>query len=101
MKDETDLHTEFSSAENTITQADAPQVSDYLDTLKGEQYDDFTLDEKIELLECIFLVMQSFVKIGHDLDPVNKLIRDFERSSVEADLLIDCEDATDEEGYKL
>jgi len=97
MRDEPDLHATFSDADSITTLLDAPQASDYLDELKGDDYDDLTLAEKVELLECIFAIMKSFSDMGHGLDPVNKLIEQFEISSDAPLLVLDCEDATDEE----
>jgi len=97
MYDETELHGAFSVAEQTKTQTDAPKAQDYIEDLKGEDYDSLSTSEKVELLESLFIIMKSFVNLGYGLDPVNKLIEEFENSSVEPALLIDCEDATDEE----
>lgn len=97
MKDEQELHTAFRNAEVTPTQSDAPQAQDYLEDLKGDDYESLSESEKIELLESLFIIMKSFVNLGHGLDPVNKLIAEFETSSEELIGMIDCEDATDEE----
>lgn len=97
MYEDTDLHGAFSVAEQTKTQADAPQAKDYLENIKGEDYDSLSTSEKVELLESLFVIMKSFVSLGHGLDPVNKLIAEFETSSEEPVAMIDYEDATDEE----
>jgi len=102
MRDEQDLHAAFTDTENTHTQAGAPQAQDYFDCLKGEGYDSLSEAEKIELLESLFIIMKSFVNLGYGLDPVNKLIAEFETSSVDPVGMIDChiqlgEDATDDE----
>lgn len=102
MRDEQDLNAAFTGAENTLTQTDAPQAQDYFDCLKGEGYEGLSEADKIELLESLFIIMKSFVNLGYGLDPVNKLIAEFETSSVEPIGMIDChtqlgEDATDEE----
>lgn len=97
MKDEQDLSGAFTDTKNTLTQTDAPQAQDYTQDLEGEDYDSLSTSEKIELLESLFIIMKSFVNLGYGLDPVNKLIEEFENSSEEPVPVIDCEDATDEE----
>ena len=97
MYDETELHGAFSAAEPTKTQAAAPKAQDYIEDLKGEDYDELSLSEKVELLESLFIIMKSFSDLGHGLDPVNKLIEQFEISSEEPVLMLDCENATDDE----
>ena len=97
MRDGQDLHGAFSGAENMITQTDGPQAGDYLEDLKGDDYDSLSESQKIELLESLIVIMKSFVNLGHDLDPVNKLIAEFEISSEEPVPVIDLEDATDDE----
>lgn len=97
MYDDTDLHGAFSAAEQTKTLAEAPKAQDYLEDLKGEDYDSLSISEKVELLESLFIIMKSFSDLGHGLDPVNKLIEQFEISSEEPVLVIDSEDATDED----
>lgn len=97
MRSDNDLHAAFSNTETALTQADAPQAQDYLEDLKGDDYDSLSESEKIELLESLFIIMKSFVNLGHGLDPVNKLIAEFETSSEAPVPVIDCEDATDEE----
>jgi len=97
MRGEQDLHTAFSGTENTLTQTDAPQPQDYFECLKGEGYDDLTDTEKLELLESLFVIMKSFVNLGYGLDPVNKLIEEFETSSDTPIPVIDSEDAKDED----
>ena len=96
MRGEQDLHTAFSGAENTLTHTDAPQAQDYFECLKGEGYDELTDAEKLELLESLFIIMKSFVNLGYGLDPVNKLIEEFENSSDTPIPVIESEDATDE-----
>jgi hypothetical protein len=96
MNDGPDLHTDFSASEQTVTQADAPQATDYIEDFKGDDYDSLLESEKVELLEALFVVMKSFVNLGHGLDPVNKLIEEFEISSEITGGMIDCEDASDD-----
>ena len=95
MYDETELHAAFSVAEQTKTQTDTPKAQDYIEDLKGEDYDSLSSSEKVELLEALFIIMKSFVSLGHGLDPVNKLIEEFKISSEEPVGMINCEDATD------
>ncbi len=97
MRDEQDLHGAFTDAENRVTQTSAPQAVDYIENLKGDDYDSLTETEKVALLESLFVIMKSFVNLGYGLDPVNKLIEEFETSSEEPPLMIDYEDATDDE----
>jgi len=80
MTREPELYTAFTEAEYLISETDAPQASDYLDDLKGEDYDSLSSSEKIELLEALliellealFIIMKSYVNMGYGLDPVNK-----------------------------
>lgn len=97
MRSDNDLNSAFSNTENALTQVDAPLAQDYLDDLKGDDYDSLSEPEKIELLESLFIIIKSFVNLGHGLDPVNKLIAEFETSSETSVPVIDLEDATDEE----
>lgn len=97
MYDDTDLYGAFSAAEQTKNLTEAPKAQDYLDDLKGEDYDSLSISEKVELLESLFIIMKSFSDLGHGLDPVNKLIEQFEISSEEPVLVIESEDATDDE----
>lgn len=97
MRDDQDLHTAFLGAEDTAAQTGAPQASDYMDALSGDDYADMSDAEKLELLECLIVIMQSFVNLGHGLDPVNKLIEQFEFSSLGDAPMIDLEDAKDDE----
>lgn len=97
MYDDTNLHGAFSAAEQVKKQSDVPKAQDYIEDLKGDDYDSLSTSEKIELLESLFIIMKGFVNLGHGLDPVNKLIDEFEISSEEPVLMIDSEDATDDE----
>ena len=97
MFDDTGLHGAFSAAEQVKNQSDAPKAQDYLEDLKGDDYDSLSTSEKVKLLESLFIIMKSFVNLGHGLDPVNKLIEEFEISSEEPVLMIESEDATDDE----
>lgn len=97
MRGEDDLHTAFREAEAISTQTELPQARDYLDDLKGDDYDNLTESEKVELLESLVIIMKSFVNLGHGLDPVNKLISEFESSREAPVGMIGLEDATDEE----
>ena len=63
----------------------APTPSDYLDELDGE---DLTEAQKMELLETLFNIMKAFVDIGYDMEPVNKLIADFEKCASDSPDLI-------------
>ena len=74
-----------------------PKPQDYFECLKGEGYDELTDAEKLELLESLFIIMKSFVNLGYGLDPVNKLIAEFENSSDTPIPVIESEDATDED----
>jgi len=97
MRDDQDLNTAFSDTENTLAQTNAPQASDYLEELEGDDYNSLSESEKLELLEALFIIMKSYVNLGYGLDPVNKLIAKFENSSNEPIPMVDCEDATDGE----
>ena len=97
MRGESNLGESFSKEGRDNSQAICPTATDYLEDMKGGDYDSLEDREKIELLEALFIIMKSFVDIGHNLDPVNKLIAEFENTDANPPLMIDCEDATDEE----
>jgi len=97
MYDDTDLHGAFAATDQTKNLLEAPKAQDFLEDLKGEDYDSLSTEEKVALLESLFIIMKSFSDLGHGLDPVNKLIEQFEISSEEPVLVIDSEDATDED----
>lgn len=97
MSDEQGLNSAFGNADNIHAQYDAPQAQDYLADMTGEDYGSLSQAEKIELLESLFVIMKSFVNLGYGLDPVNKLIGEFQTSSEQPVAVIDYEDATDEE----
>lgn len=71
----------------------APKPSDYLDELDGE---DMSEDQKLELLETLFTIMKAYVDLGYGLDPVNKLIADFEKSAETPPILVNCKDVQDD-----
>jgi len=60
-----------------------------MDELDGE---DLTKAQKIELLETLFNIMKAFVDIGYGMEPVNKLIEDFEKCASESSNMIGCKD---------
>ncbi|MBL4617738.1 MAG: hypothetical protein JKY46_08575 [Robiginitomaculum sp.] len=97
MRDKQDLSGAFADTEDKLTQTSAPQAHDYMDCLKDESYKSLSEAEKIELLESLFIIMKSFVNLGYGLDPVNKLVAEFENSNEEPVPVIECEDATNEE----
>ncbi len=67
-----------------------PKPSDYLSELDGE---DLTDAQKMELLETLFNIMKAFVDIGYGMEPVNKLIEDFEKCASESPNMIGCKDS--------
>jgi len=67
----------------------APKPSDYLDELDSE---DLTEAQKMELLETLFNIMKAFVDIGYGMEPVNKLISDFEKCAAESPKMIELKD---------
>jgi hypothetical protein len=71
------------------TSSPAPQPSDYLDGLDG---DDLTDEQKQELLETLFNIMKSFVMMGHGIEPVNRLIAEFQIRADQPHDLLDCDD---------
>lgn len=98
MKDGHDLHTAFMESDSILTQSDAPQASDYLKDMEEEEgYDSLSESEKIQMLEALLVIMRSYSNLGHGFDPVNKLIAEFEKTSVEPAPVIDSEDAKDGE----
>jgi len=68
----------------------APMPSDYMSELEGE---DLTEAQKIELLETLFNIMKTFVDIGYGMEPVNKLIEDFEKCASESPNMIGCKNS--------
>ena len=65
----------------------APRPSDYLSDLDGL---DMTHAQKNALLETLFSIMKSYVDLGYGLDPVNKLIAQFERAGKPSRILANC-----------
>ena len=63
----------------------APQPLDYLSDLDGL---DMSAVQKRELLETLFSIMKSYVALGYGLDPVNKLIVQFERAGKSPKILV-------------
>lgn len=97
MKDGHDLHTAFVESDSILTQSDAPQARDYLKDMEEEGYDSLSESEKVQMLEALLVIMRSYSNLGHGFDPVNKLIAEFEKTSVEPAPVINSEDAEDEE----
>ena len=97
MYDDSDLNGAFSAAEQIKNQSSVPKARDYVEDLKGDDYDSLSTSEKVELLESLFVIMKGFVNVGHGLDPVNKLVEEFENSSEEPLLMLDSENAADDE----
>ena len=67
----------------------APKPSDYLRDLASEALSE---SQKLELLETLFHIMKAFVDVGYGMEPVNKLIEDFEKCAAESDILVKCKD---------
>jgi len=67
-----------------------PKPSDYMGELDGE---DLTEAQKIELLETLFNIMKAFVDIGYGMEPVNKLIENFEKCASDSPNMIGCKDS--------
>ncbi len=62
-----------------------PIPADYL-----ADFDDDGLTEaqKLELVEVLFQIMKSFVQLGYGMEPVNKLIAEFQKCATSSvDLL--------------
>ena len=97
MTREPELHSAFTEAETPFTQADAPQVSDYIGEISGDDYDSLSQAEKIELLESLFIIMKSYAHLGHGHEPVNKFIEEFETTTSIPAGMINCEDASDDD----
>lgn len=75
---------DFNKAAKKDTQ---PIASDYLNMLDDE--DDLSEEQKLELLEVLFNIMKSFVMMGYSMEPVNKLIEEFQlRANEPVDLII-------------
>ena len=66
-----------------------PAPADYLNNFED---DDLSEEEKLELVSVLFEIMKSFVQLGYGLEPVNRLIAEFQKS-VDADVdLLECKD---------
>lgn len=75
----------------------APQPSDYMDDIKAEEgFENITDAQAAEYLQVMFDMMKGFVGIGYGLEPVQKLIADFETSANDARILVTSKDAQDE-----
>lgn len=64
-------------------------ASDYMDMLDD---DSLTDDEAMELLETLFDIMKSFVLMGYGIEPVNKLIEEFQMCASEPTNLLEYDD---------
>lgn len=67
----------------------APKPSDYLEDLASEALSE---SQKVELLETLFHIMKAFVDVGYGMEPVNKLIEDFEKCAAKSEGLLECKD---------
>ena len=87
MKQETDI----------TAYSEAPKPSDYISDLKVEDgFEDITDAQALEYLQVLFDIMNGFVGIGYGLEPVQKLIKDFENSANQTRILVSSKDAKDE-----
>ncbi len=68
----------------------APKPSDYLEDLA---YEALSESQKLELLETLFQIMKAFVDVGYGMEPVNKLIADFEKCASESAVLVKYQDS--------
>lgn len=72
------------AAAKSSTKAE-PCASDYLDMLDDEHLTD---EQAQQVLETLFDIMQSFVLLGYGMEPVSKLIEEFQfRASASSDLI--------------
>jgi|GEM_PF-2868794 len=68
-----------------ISAGKEPLPSDYLNEIDD---DGLTELQKQELVEILFQIMKSFVLLGYGMEPVNKLIEEFQNcANAPADLL--------------
>lgn len=68
-----------------ISAGKEPLPSDYLNEIDD---DGLTESQKQELVEILFQIMKSFVLLGYGMEPVNKLIEEFQNcANAPADLL--------------
>tara|TARA_R110000851_G_scaffold131137_1_gene264893 strand:+ start:164 stop:442 length:279 start_codon:yes stop_codon:yes gene_type:complete len=68
-----------------ISAGKEPLPSDYLSEIDDEG---LTESQKQELVEILFQIMKSFVLLGYGMEPVNKLIEEFQNcANAPADLL--------------
>ena len=66
-----------------------PCASDYMDMLDD---DNLTDEEAMELLETLFDIMKSFVLLGYGMEPVHKLIEEFQMCASEPTNLLEYDD---------
>ena len=75
---------DFNNAAKGRSKAE-PCAADYLDMLDDEELTD---EQAQQVLETLFDIMQSFVRLGYGMEPVSKLIEEFQfRASAPADLI--------------
>lgn len=75
----------------------APKPSDYMDDFKTEEgFEKITDEQALEYLQSIFDVMSGFANIGYGLEPVQKMIKDFEITAKDKRILVSYKDAQDE-----
>lgn len=74
-----------------------PLPSDYIDDLRAE-FPDLELSDAQahDLLDTLFEIMATHVRMGFGLEPVGNLIASFEKSTAKTRILVNCEDAKDE-----
>ncbi|APG63109.1 hypothetical protein LPB140_10305 [Sphingorhabdus lutea] len=64
-----------------------PLPADYLSEFDE---DGLTEAQKLELIEVLFQIMKSFVQLGYGMEPVNKLIAEFQKCATSPADLLEC-----------
>ena len=79
-----------------ITTHSEPCPADYMADLED---DGLTEAQRLQLVEALFQIMKSFVLMGYGMEPVNKLIEEFQNcANTRADLL-EFEDDDESDGH--
>lgn len=73
-----------------------PRPADYVADIEDAS---LTEAQRLQLVEVLFEIMKSFVLMGYGMEPVNKLIEEFQnRANSRADLL-EFEDDDESDGH--
>lgn len=74
-----------------------PLPNDYINDLRAEFSElELTEAQANDILTTLYDIMARYVRMGFGLEPVGKLISDFENSSTSSSILVNSKDANDE-----